>query len=148
MPIDECTSTFAELASTVLPRYMVAMRAAMRNPRQLTEFCKPRVGVQTILAGLGETEDFSGCYVLFRDGAPLYVGISRGVVGRLRQQVTGSTHFDASLAYLMACDRVPHDITREAAMKVLAFRQAFNEAKEFLQGSTVAFVKIPNPLEL
>ncbi len=79
---------------------------------------------------------------------PFYVGISRGVVGRLRQHGKGSTHFDASLAYRMACEKVHHEMTRDEAMKDPTFRQAFDGAQQLLRDSNVAFVEIANPLEL
>ncbi len=150
MPIDGCTSTFMKVATAVLPKYMEAIRVAMRNPHRMTEFCKPGVGVKTIAKNLNIVGgDFSGCYVLLRrDSKPLYVGISRGVMGRLRQHVTGTTHFDASLAYQMACKRVPHNMRRGAAMEDPIFRKAFDEAKRLLVGSSVAFIEIRNDLEL
>jgi hypothetical protein len=148
LPIDECANTFTELGATVLPKYMQEMRLAIQNSRALSEFCAPRVGVRTILKRLGHRDDFSGCYVLLNDGKPFYVGISQGVVARLRQHVTGNTHFDASLAYKMACEKITHSVTRAAAMQTPAFRKAFEEAKSLLKGSSVAFIKIQNPLEL
>jgi hypothetical protein len=102
MPIDACTSTFAEMAEITLPGDMARLRAALANPVPMSSFCKQGVGVKSILSGLRRSSDFSGCYVLLQDGKPFYVGISRTVVQRLRQHVTGNTHFDASLAYLMA----------------------------------------------
>jgi hypothetical protein len=148
MPIDGCTNTFIKMARTVLPNYMKAMSVAMRHPRPLTEFCTRGLGVKTIAKQLGRQGDLSGCYVLLRNGNPFYVGISRGVIARLRQHGTGVTHFDASLAYRMAYDRVPHKTTRAAAMKDPAFRRAFEEAKRRLIGSSVALIEIANPLEL
>lgn len=148
MPIDACTHTFADLATKVLPQYMESMRRAMRTPRTLAEFCAPGVGVKAIAATLGKNGDFSGSYVLLRNATPFYVGISRGVIGRLRQHGRGTTHFDASLAYRMACEKAPHDLTRDAAMKNPDFRRAFDEARQLLSGSSVAFIEIPNPLEL
>jgi len=148
MPIDECTSTFEELATTVLPKYMAAMQDALQRPHALSGFCTAGVGVKTILAGLGRSRDFSGCYVLVRDGTPFYVGISRGVIGRLRQHSTGTTEFNATLAYRMANEKAPHERTRREAMQDPAFRAAFNEAQGLLRGCSVAFIEIPNPLEL
>lgn len=148
MAIDECTRTFVELATNALPRFMEAMRADMKNPRSLSEFCKPGIGVKSIARWLGKQNDFSGCYVLLHEESPFYVGISRVVIARLRQHGTGKTHFDASLAYRMACDKIEHDFTRNEAMKDPEFRRAFAEAQELLEGSSVAFVEIDNPLEL
>jgi predicted GIY-YIG superfamily endonuclease len=148
MPIDGCTSTFAGLAADILPSYMKSVRSALTQARPLTEFCAPGVGARTLLKRLARTKDFSGCYVLVREGKPFYVGISRSVVARLLQHGKGKTHFDASLAYRMACEKVDHNMTREEAMKDTAFREAFNDAQRLLRGSSVAFVEITNPLEL
>jgi predicted GIY-YIG superfamily endonuclease len=148
MPIDDCSSGFIELATTVLPKYMGELRRDMEARRPLGDFCASGVGVKTIAGKLGKQSDFSGCYVLRRDGKPFYVGISRGVIGRLRQHGTGKTHFDASLAYRMACEKVPHKMTRSAAMADSVFRSAFEKARELLMGSSVAFVEIRNDLEL
>ena len=97
---------------------------------------------------LGRTEDFSGCYVLLRDGHPFYVGISRTLVQRLRQHLTGTSHFDASLAYRMATSETGHTMKRAEAMTDQTFRRAFDEAKSLLRSCGVAFVEISNPLEL
>jgi predicted GIY-YIG superfamily endonuclease len=148
MAVDDCTSTFAEMAAVVLPGDMERVRAAMAAPHPMTDFCTPRVGVRSILARLGRNQDFSGCYVLLRDGNPFYVGISRSVVQRLRQHGTGNTHFDASLAHLMASEKTGHEMTRADAMQDESFRHAFNEARQLLRDSSVAFIEISNPLEL
>ena len=127
---------------------MVQLRAAMRKPHGLREFCVSGDGVKTILRQLGRTNDFSGCYALTRHRKPFYVGISRSIVARLRQHGTGKTHSDASLAYSMACEKAPHKLTRSNAMKNDAFRKHFQEAQRLLHGSNVAFIEIENPLEL
>jgi predicted GIY-YIG superfamily endonuclease len=148
MPIDACTSTFAEIAAAILPGDMVRLRAALAAPVPMSSFCRQGFGVKSILAELGRNKDFSGCYVLLRGREPFYVGISRSVVQRLRQHVTGNTHFDASLAYLMAADETGHRMRRSEAMKDAPFRKAFDEARELLRDCTVAFIEIENPLEL
>jgi hypothetical protein len=146
--IDACTSTFLELTEVVLPGYMAQLRNAMTAPYRLAEFCTAGVGIKGSLRLVNRTNDFSGCYVLMRERKPFYVGISRAVVARLRQHGKGTTHFDASLAYRMACEKAPHEVTRDEAMKNSGFRQAFDEAQALLRDSSVAFVKIENPLEL
>jgi hypothetical protein len=148
MSIDECRSNFSELATNILPKYMAEIHVAMQDPWPLADFCKRGVGVKTIVNTLKRQNDFSGCYVLLRDGKPFYVGISRGVVARLRQHVTGTTHFNATLAYRMACEKFPHDKTQATAMKDPAFRKAFEEAKQLLAGCSAAFIEIPDPVEL
>src|SRR5664280_539252 len=135
MPIDACTSTFAEMAAIILPGDMAKLRAALAAPLPMFSFCKQGFGVRSILSGLRRSSDFSGCYVLLREGKPFYVGISRTVVQRLRQHVTGNTHFDASLAYQMATEKTGHKMKRADAMQDTAFRTAFEQAKALLRVS-------------
>jgi hypothetical protein len=111
-------------------------------------FCEFGLGVKSILLRLQKRADFSGCYVLLREGKAFYVGISRTVVQRLRQHVTGRTHYDASLAYQMATEKTGHTMKRVDAMQDAAFRVAFNGAKALLRDCGVAFIEIDNPLEL
>jgi hypothetical protein len=148
LPVDKCEHTFADLAAEVLPKYMEDIQVAMQNVRPLSEFCTRNVSAKTIVKKLGKRGDFSGCYVLLHNTRPFYVGISRRVVARLRQHGSGTTHSDASLAYSMAREKVAHKVTRTAAMKNPLFRQAFEEGKQLLNGCSVAFIEIENPLEL
>jgi hypothetical protein len=148
MPIDACSSTFAEMAATVLPGDMSRLRIALSAPVPMSSFCRRGSGVRSILAEIGLKSDFSGCYVLVREGKPFYVGISRTVVQRLRQHVTGNSHFDASLAYLMATAKTGHKMKRSDAMREPVFLTAFAEAKGLLRDCSVAFVPIANSLEL
>ena len=110
MPIDNCPYTFAELTKRVLPKQMAAMRRAMTRPEPMSLFDRTGIGPKAILDRLARSEDFPGCYVMMRGRSPVYVGISRVVVHRLIQHVKGRTHYDASLAYRMACERRPHGL--------------------------------------
>ena len=148
MPIDSCGRTFQQMTDKFLPEYMTALRNSISNPSKMSLFCERGVGVKSILSTLGRSNDFSGCYVLLKDGQPFYVGISRTVVQRLQQHVKGNTHFDASLAYRMATNKFPHELTRNEAMADTEFREHFDIARTFLQNSSVAFIEIDNPLEL
>src|ERR1700732_338904 len=108
MPIDNCTPTFAQMATAVLPSYMEQIRLALANPHASSFFCQAGLGIKGVLSNLGRTEDLSGCYVLIHDRRPFYVGISRSLIQRLRQHLTGRTHYDASLAYMMAKSKNEH----------------------------------------
>jgi predicted GIY-YIG superfamily endonuclease len=105
------------------------------------------VGPKAILSRLGRKQDFSGCYVLFDKSKPIYVGISRSVMQRLLQHVKGKTHFDASLAYRIACKKHPHAMERNEAMTAPAFQKKFEQAKSYLKSLDVAFIEIQNDLE-
>lgn len=148
MPIDACQHKFLDLTLRVFPQYMEQMRRALETPHPLTDFCKPGVGPGFLTKQLGLKADFSGCYVLIDAGTPIYVGISRSVIARLRQHVFGKTHFDASLAYRMAAKKTPHDVTRSKAMQDADFKSAFDEAQIYLRSLTCATIAIENPLEL
>ena len=148
MPIDNCQHTFAELADQVLPGYMATLQAAIAKPHQLAQFARPGIAEKTLNKQLGLSGDFSGCYVLIEQGRPFYVGISRGVIKRLRQHVTDKTHFGASLAYKMASQTVGHRLTRDEVMKDPQVALAFAQAQQRLIAADVAFIRIDNPLEL
>jgi len=148
MAIDGCQHSFGELAANVLPKYMAELRRRMAAPVALLVFATEGVGVSALSSRLGVRRDFSGCYVLIDAGRPVYVGISRSVLQRLRQHVRGRSHFDASLAYRIAVSRQPHNQTRSAAMADVAFQDGFREAQSYLKGLQVAFLEIDNPLEL
>jgi len=45
---------------------------------------------------------FAGIYLLYYQEKPFYVGISRNVLSRLKQHVSGGSHYAASLAYKIA----------------------------------------------
>ncbi|MGX4642975.1 hypothetical protein [Massilia sp. SYSU DXS3249] len=131
---------------------MTSMYAAKANPLDMSLFARPRVGTGRLLKELHFRQDFSGCYVLIDAGTPIYVGISRKVIGRLRQHVFGKTHFDASLAFRIAMARHPDRaiarVTREKAMQDPLFGTSFAEAQAYLCSLQVAFIAIENPLEL
>src|SRR5580698_10742977 len=116
MPIDQCAHTFSHLATEILPRHMSALREMIANPFDMSKFAIEGKGIRTLLEEFGREDDLSGCYVLMEGSTPLYVGISRGVIARLRQHVRGTSHFDASLAYRMAVAQSPHELTRSGAM--------------------------------
>lgn len=148
MPIDNCQHDFQALTSVVLPEYLRQLREAMRAPHQACVFSRPGVGPISIARTLGLQSDFSGCYVLLERQNPIYVGISRRVLNRLRQHVTGKDHFDASLAYRIAQQRRPTPGQRREAMQNALFREEFNRVQSYLRGLDAAFVPIANPLEL
>ena len=148
MSIDNCDVSFSDLATKTLPIYMTELRRAMENPNSMADYCSEGRGVRSILTSLGRKKDFSGCYVLLRNNNPFYVGISRSVVRRLRQHGKGKSHFDASLAYQMASEKMPHKMSRVGAMANRDFRNAFDDARTLIRDSRVAFMEIGNPLEL
>jgi hypothetical protein len=148
MPVDQCRHNFDALASTVLPGYLKQLCAAIELSHKAAEFAKSGVGPAGIAKELGHARDFSGCYVLLEKRKPIYVGISRSVLSRIRQHVTGKSHFDASLVYAVAQRQCPTMGKRGEVMSDPIFRAEFEKAQQYLRGLSVAFIEIKNPLEL
>ncbi len=148
MAIDNCRYTFSQLTAIVLPDYMSEMKRRIEKPTTMSKFGQTGVGVKTLLTEFKFFSDFSGCYVFIANKRPIYVGISRTVFQRLRQHVRGTTHFDATLAYRLACDAHPHNMTRADAMVNTEFQNHFSKAKDYISGLDVAFIEIENPVEL
>lgn len=148
MYIDDCRHTFEELVHSVLPAHMVRLETALGNRRPMSLFAQPKAGPVALARRCGLPGDFSGCYVLIEGERPVYVGISRKVLSRLRQHVRGRTHFDASLAYRIAQRRCPTKGSRTVAMNAPLFNKEFESAKRYLASLDVSFVDIQNPLEL
>jgi hypothetical protein len=148
MYVDDCQHTFEDLAQTVLPAHMERLRTALAAARSASEFGQADAGPIAVARRLRLSGDFSGCYVFVEGERPIYVGISRKVLSRLRQHMRGKTHFDASLAYAIAQRRLPTPGARAEAMAIPAFQLAFAEAQRYIGSLRVAFIAIENPLEL
>lgn len=145
LAVDGCPYTFSELASTVLPGLMSELAESMRTPVAMKRIADDSVATTVRRLGLGE--DFPGCYVLLEASRPVYVGISRKVVNRLRQHVRSDTHNSATLAYSMAKTQTGCSMWREDAMKDREFVNVFDERRDYLRSLSAAFVRIDNPLE-
>jgi hypothetical protein len=148
MQIDDCIHTFEALALKVLPEHLRKLDSSLRTPWPAGLFSQTGYGPKAIAKHLGFPNDFSGCYVLTEPSKPVYVGISRNVLARVRQHMLGKTHFDASLAYAIAQKKCPTKGQRSAAMETERFAAAFAEAQAYLRSLHVAVVQIANPVEL
>ncbi len=51
--------------------------------------------------------EVKGLYIFYEDNKPAYVGISRTILKRMKNHFRGTTHFEATLVYLML--RYEHD---------------------------------------
>jgi hypothetical protein len=148
MAIDACQHRFIDLALNVFPSHLNRLKSSLNSPVPMQAFARPKIGPATIALELCITDPRSGCYVFLDRQRPIYVGISRSVLSRIRQHVLGKTHSDASLAYLMAKRKFSGWGTREAAMQADDFQQAFGDAQSYLKTLNCAFISIPNALEL
>ena len=120
----------------------------MTPPIPMADFGEKGVGPVILQRRFGLDHDPSGCYVLIDGWRSIYVGISRGVLKRIRNHVRGSTHFAATLAYRIAATQHPHMMTASHAMRDTEFQMRFQESRNYLMSLTTAFVEIANPLEL
>ncbi len=148
MSIDGCDRTFDELPQMVLPGYMKTLRERMLHPLSMELFSTKKLGPVGICRRPNLSRDPRGCYVLLQERRPVYVGISKQVIQRLRDHVGRGDHLTATLAYRIACKENRHGVTAAEAMKDPEFRGTFEAAKERLKSFSVAFVEIDNPLEL
>jgi predicted GIY-YIG superfamily endonuclease len=146
MSVDQYQESFEHMVEQDFPQLLSLLESAAKNPISMNQFNIEGVGPATICSRLGLDEDFAGCYVLSEKDQPVYVGISRQVIARLRQHAYGNTHFDASLAYRIAAKSSPHKLTRDKAMESLAFKESFIDAKAYIGSLNSSFVEIGNPL--
>ena len=148
MPIDGCIHTFEQLSKTVLPAYFSKLESAIENPISAQKFVGFKSATKQALKNVDREVDFPGCYVFLEGSTAIYVGISRSLIKRLTQHLNQVSHYSASLAYRMASEEYPHALRRDQAMKDEQFRRVFVEKQEQLQNTNVAYVEIPNDLEL
>jgi hypothetical protein len=148
MRIDDCIHTYDDLALKVLPEHFKKLELSLRAQWPAELFSRTGFGSRALAKDLGFSGDFSGCYVLSEPSRPVYVGISRKVLTRVRQHMLGKTHFDANLAYSIAQRNCPTGGQRATAMESECFKAAFSEAQAYLRRLHVAAVQIDNPLEL
>jgi predicted GIY-YIG superfamily endonuclease len=141
---------FNNLVEKVLPKQLRTLRDQIKkDPPSLETLSKESLLLIRKRFGVNKG-DFAGCYVLIKNGSPFYVGISRKVISRLRQHFKGKSHFDASLAYRMAKDKIGQNkfyLTRDEAMRDKTFKNLFIKAKSNLLKAKVVFVKMESAEE-
>jgi predicted GIY-YIG superfamily endonuclease len=95
-------------------------------------------------------KDFMGLYVFINDDFPFYVGISKGVIGRIFQHTKGHSHNTSTLAYNIGLIRFELMAGRKhiGGRKELNFKTEVEPVKEFLLRQKVALLPIDNHEEL
>lgn len=94
--------------------------------------------------------DFSGLYIFINEKIPFYVGISKGVIGRIFQHTKGHNHNTSTLAYNIGLIRYEL-LTGEKHLgerKELNFKTEVEPVKKFLLKQKIAFLHIDNYEEL
>jgi len=94
--------------------------------------------------------DFKGIYVFVHKNTPIYVGISKGVIGRILQHLKGHSHNTSTLAYNIGL--VMYEISKgqkyTGGRKEFDFKANVTPAKNFLFQQKIAFLPIETNEEL
>ena len=94
--------------------------------------------------------DFKGLYVFVHNDIPIYVGISKGVIGRIFQHTKGHNHNTSTLAYNIGLIRyeIANGKKYLGDRKDLNFKTEVAPVKEFLMKQKIAFLPIDDNEEL
>ena len=94
--------------------------------------------------------DFKGLYVFIHNSTPFYVGISKGVIGRLCQHLKGRTHNNSTLAYRLGLLKYEYEngVKYNGERKDLNFLSNVEPAKQFLMKQKAALIAIEDDIEL
>lgn len=94
--------------------------------------------------------DFKGIYFFLLENKPFYVGISKGVIGRICQHIKGKNHNTSSLAFKLGLLRFEYlNKTKHiGSRKQLNFTTEVEPVKKFLQKQRIAWISIDNDDEL
>jgi predicted GIY-YIG superfamily endonuclease len=95
--------------------------------------------------------DIMGLYIFLNDDNPFYVGISKGIIGRIFQHVKGHNHNSSTLAYnigLIRYELLNKGNKHLGKRKELNFKTEVEPVKEFLMKQRIAFLPIDNYEEL
>jgi len=88
--------------------------------------------------------DFKGIYFFLLDNKPFYIGISKGVVGRICQHLKGKNHNTSSLAYKLGLLRYEYVNGRKhtGTRKDLNFLTEVEPVKNFLRRQRIAWINM------
>jgi predicted GIY-YIG superfamily endonuclease len=116
----------------------------------ISELYYPGNGVESICKFLKIENDFEGLYVFYKNGKPIYTGISRHVIKRIEQHVKGKNHNHSSLAYQIASAIYysEHKVMHTGGRDGLDFDKYGVPAKKELMKCTFRFIKLQNDIEL
>lgn len=95
-------------------------------------------------------KDFKGVYVFIHGDMPIYVGISKGVIGRIFQHLKGHNHNTSTLAYNIGLIRyaILNGEDYSGGRKDFNFKSEVEPVKRFLLKQKIAFLPVENDEEL
>ena len=91
-----------------------------------------------------EGDDFQGISVWYHEDQPFYVGISRKVLYRVGSHAKVTNHFTASMAYKIANEIHPSELSGRAAYE----KSRIAKVQEWLKDQYVAILPIPSADQL
>lgn len=94
--------------------------------------------------------DFRGLYIFFNDSTPFYVGISKGVIGRILQHLKGKTHYTSTLAFKIGLIvyKFQNGVEYDGQRKEFDFKKYVEPVKIFLMKQKISLFHIDNIEEL
>lgn len=95
-------------------------------------------------------EDFKGLYIFYHNSTPFYVGISKGVIGRICQHLKGKTHNNSTLAYKIGLIKYEYEngSPYEGERENFDFISHVEPVKKFLLKQKISILPIDNAEEL
>ncbi|GIO35736.1 hypothetical protein J41TS12_05970 [Paenibacillus antibioticophila] len=149
MSINNTTYTFDQIVDEVAPiKYNELQQSQAYS---VSHFGVKNQGEKFLIKELGLPfqSDFKGLYVFYEDDKPIYVGISKNVLKRLRQHVKCEKQNESSLAYLLTLEHAKQNNisipveTRANRMKNKRFYKLFNSTvRKRLLKMKVKFIEI------
>lgn len=95
-------------------------------------------------------KDFIGLYVFINESSAFYIGISKGVIGRISQHVKGHSHHTSTLAYNIGIisSEIMTGQKYNGKRKEFKFKAEVEPIKKFLLKQKIALFPIDNHEEL
>ena len=99
-------------------------------------------------------KEIKGLYIFYENDIPVYVGISRKILRRLRNHFVGKSHYQATLVYLMLRDVYDNDekndIYRGKRSEFEPFNNGGREEKqeELINNFEISIIPIEDNYEL
>ena len=93
--------------------------------------------------------DFKGLYIFINEETPFYIGISKGVIGRIQQHLKGSNHNTATLAFKIGSKiHKKENQNKSETRNDVDFKSKIEPVKEFLMKQKIVLIPIKDDDEL
>ncbi len=93
--------------------------------------------------------DFKGLYIFLHGKNPFYIGISRGVIGRIQQHLKGKNHNTATLAFKIGSQiYISENKEKYTTREKLDFKNEIEPVKDFLMKQKIVLIPVNDDDEL